>query len=639
MPGMSLSLKGKKELQKRLLAAVRSRVMASKGSSQRSTFVNKWAEAERRAVGYIPERAADAIRRAERTGGKPQYTTIQIPYSMAVLMTSHTYWTTVFLARSPVIQLAGNHGEGEQQVLAQEALMNYQTQTGKHIVNYHTWLYDLGKYGHGVIGAYWDIEEHYVSEIVEQEAPSFAGVSVGKPKRVKHTRKVPGYEGNKLFNIRPVDFFHDPRVTLANMQDGEYCGYITQIGWNRLVEGHKSGKYVNLKELRDKKGGQTQAREQTSEVVDIPDVNAFGSAHVDGGLAGNRVEVYEMYIELIPRDWQLGSSDRPEKWVITVTSDFTLVLGAQPLGAYHNKFPFAVMEMEPEGYSMYNRGIPEITEPIQDTLDWLVNSHFYNVRKTMNNEFVVDPSRVEMMDLKNPLPGNLIRLKPAAYGSDTRTVMSQLETRDVTKNHMNDLGSMMGLGERITGVNDQIMGVANQSSRRSATEVRSSNTFSVNRLKTVAEYGSAMGFGPLASMMVQNTQQYYTGEKKFRLTGNAGIMAGAKFINVTPEEIAGSYMFLPVDGTLPVDKFAQANLWRGLMGEMRQIPQLAAQYDISKIFAFVAQLAGLKNIDQFRIEVVPDGSLDSQVMAGNVLPMGGAPAGGSLQLEGMGDTG
>jgi len=631
MPSLSKTIPIKSDLHKQIVQGIRARVKAAKTSAGRSRFEEKWNEAERRSQAYLPERAADAIRRANRTNGKPEYTTIQIPYSYAVMLASHTYWTTVFLSRNPVIQMQGLHGEGENQVQAIEALLNYQTNVGGHIVPYHTWLYDVGKYGHSILGAYWDVEMNYVSEITEQAPRSFGGMEFGKGKKVRTTRLVPGYEGNRVFNIRPLDFFHDPRVTVANIQKGEFCGYWTQVSATKLLAGEEAGTHINVKAALAKTKGKRGSQEIGSEVVDLPDEGNFGTHHLKDGTAIDSIACYEFYIDLVPKQWRLGETMQAEKWVFLVDADCETVLSARPLGAFHNMFPFAALEMEPEGYSMYNRGIPEVTTGIQDTVDWLINSHFYNVRKTLNNEFVVDPSRVQMRDLMNPLPGGLIRLKPAAFGSDTKTAVTQLATADVTRGHLSDLSLMLSLGERVTGVNDSIMGVANPSSRRSATEVRSSNTFSVNRLKTTSEYFSALGFTPLSSMMMKNSQQYYDSEKKMRLAGNAANLAGEKFINVTPKVIAGSYDFVPVDGTLPVDRLAQANLWRTLLGEMRQIPPLMAQYDIGKIFGYVAQLTGLKNIDQFKIEIVPDGLAQMQAQEGNIIPLGGGGAAPGLK--------
>lgn len=623
---LTQNIKVGSELHKRILEAVKARVKAAQKSTAYQAYLAKWQKAEEQAQGYLPERDVDKLRRLERESGKPTYTTIAIPYSYAVMMASHTYWTEVFLSRDPVFQFEGIQDRGANSTTAIEALMNYQTRIGEMMVPLHTWLYDTGKYGAGIIGIHWTEEWATTARIEIQPPQTFMGVTVpgAKEKRVKVTERVRGYQGNKLYNVRPIDFLHDPRVTLANFQKGEFCGCWTNIAWGKLIDGARDNQYVNVKEAMNNASMSKSGRESGGVVTFEPGTDEFSKQHVDGNLAGQSVPAYEMFIDLVPSDWGLGEGKNREKWVFVVTDDYKFVLAARPLGNYHARFPFAVLELEPEGYGVYKRGIPEITADIENTMNWLINSHFFNVRKTLNNEYVVDPSRVEMKDLMNPLPGGIIRLKPKAYGSDTREAVTQLHTTDVTRGNVNDLATMMSLGERISGVNDQVMGMANPSSRRSATEIRSANTFSVNRLKTTSEYFSAVGFSPLAKMLVQNSQQYYDQDWRLKIVGASALqMAGQEFIGVNPDSIMGFYDYVPVDGTLPVDRMAQAALWRTLMGEMRQMPPIMQQYDLGKIFAFVAQLAGLKNINSFRIQVVPDGLLQQQSQMGNVIPMGG----------------
>jgi hypothetical protein len=113
---------------------------------------------------------------------------------------------------------------------------------------------------------------------------------------------------------------------------------------------------------------------------------------------------------------------------------------------------------------------------------------------------------------------------------------------------------------------------------------------------------------------------------------------GQKYVEMTPEDIQGFFDFVPVDGTMPVDRYAQANLWNQMFQTMSKMPNIMAQYDVAKMFGFVAQLAGMKNITQFRVQVVPDGMMQQQAQAGNVVPMRGNPMEPG-QIPGMGGTG
>ena len=140
-----------------------------------------------------------------------------------------------------------------------------------------------------------------------------------------------------------------------------------------------------------------------------------------------------------------------------------------------------------------------------------------------------------------------------------------------------------------------------------------------------------MGISTLATRIVLNSQQFYDQEKKFKIVGDLAQMAGPQFMQVDPAMLTGDFDFVPVDGTLPIDRMAMATLWQNIMGQMRNFPQLMGQFDIGKVFTHVAQLGGIRNINQFKLQIVPDAALAAQAQAGNVIPMGGRspPPGGA----------
>jgi hypothetical protein len=337
------------------------------------------------------------------------------------------------------------------------------------------------------------------------------------------------------------------------------------------------------------------------------------------------VELLEMVIELIPRDWGLDESNFPEKWAFVVANE-SVVVQAQPLGLYHNKFPYEILELEPDGYAMFKRGMFDIVKPMNDIMTWLVNTHFYNTRKSLNDMFVVDPSRVVMKDVLSPEPGKIIRLKEEMYGQDVRTAITQFPTSNVTQAHMADSQLVASMIQRVSGVNDSIMGMLQSGGRKTATEVRTSSSFGINRLKTNAEYFSATGFSGLSQLLLQQTQQLMDVAMKVRIAGDSWKAPGAaQALNVTPQDIQGQYDFIPVDGTLPIDRFAQVNMWTQLLQQMAQVPQVIQQYDLGQIFGWVAQLGGLKNINNFKIQIMQPGAMPGS----NVIPIGGQGGAGA----------
>jgi hypothetical protein len=626
------------DTEKFILGRISSRIKYSQ--SKRSDRIKQWQDAENKTLAYIPESDDDAIRRNARDNtGAQTYTTLQIPYSYATLMTAHTYMTSVFFSRSPVHQFSGRHGETEQQVAAVEALMSYQVETGAHLVPYYIWLYDAGKYGTAILEEFWTEEETQYSSVQMMEILGPDGQPIpGSGKKVQTTRRGAGFVGNKVMNVSPFDFGHDPHFPIYRFQEGEYCWVRKTLSWSQVVRRSYQGYYLkdNLKKVPNKTANPSMT-DQGSSALPRPDrvgVQPQSDATGDEEMKHpTSLDVFEFHIELIQKEWHLGDSEYPEKWVFTLSSDYSVLLGAEPAGNAHGKFPFNVISTEIEGYGLYARGIPEIIDPIQRTMDWLINSHFFNVRASLNNQFIIDPSKVYVDDADDGGPGFIYRMRPEAYGQDITKFFHQIPVADVTRQHLSDLAEMQTIGERITGINEQMFGGISKS-RTTATEVRTSTGFGVNRLKTVTEWISAMGISPLASKMLSNSQQFYDMERKFKVVGDLAQMAGPRFMQVNQNDLSGDFDFVPVDGALPIDRQAMAKLWQEIMSQMRAFPQLLQQFDISKVFTHIAWLGGIRNINQLKVQVVPDAQLAMQAQAGNVVPMR-APGAGIPGAQGM----
>ena len=623
MPSANREIKFGTPLHKRVMSALTARYDLSE--RKMSTRHKAWKKSEEQFLAYLPETELDKGRRQKHEqDGEPQYTTLVMPYTYAMLMTAHTYYSSVFLARNPVLQITARHGEPANKVLALEALLDYQRQVAHMLVPWYIWLYDVLKYGIGITGIFWDEEEITVSNIIEQPKLILGLLASGKTEKIRKTETIPGYVGNRVYNVRPYDFFPDTRLPMVDYQQGEFVIVRSDVGWHKI----RQGDFFNLDRVqRTRSEGSTDRVEGTAQ-YEYPETENLLSSDLSMDLKDvGTGDLKEATVDLAPNDWGLGSRKTLEKWIFTYWEN-EVIIGARPSGAYHNKFPFAVHEYEIEGYAVSKRSMPEVLQDLQRTMDWLVNSHLHNVRKTINDQFIVDPTMVNMSDLTDPEPGKLIRLLPRAYGTPGAmdAAIKQLQVTDITQNNLRDVQVIIDMMQRAVGVSDNIMGMLASGGRRTATEVRTSSSFGVNRLKTQAEWGSAQGWEWMTQIMIQNTQQYYELAREFKIVGDLsnGPQGQQQTVKVGPEDIVGFFDFVPVDGTMPVDRFAQANLWRELLGGLAKMPGLLEQYDVAGMFSWVAKLAGMKNIDQFRIQVTPDQILQQQLQAGNVVPLGGS---------------
>jgi hypothetical protein len=216
MPSLTKEVPKNSELHRKIVQMLSERLKYANSTQQ--TKRKAWEKAENAVLAYVKESDLDAARRVRREdAGVPAYTTIMLPYSFAMLMSAHTYLTSVFFARSPVHQYSGRHGESEQQVQMLEATIGYQVEVGEMLGPYYIWIYDCLKYGVGVIEEYWENEEIQFSSI--QKAALEEGA---KPSKVVIQARAPGYEGSRLCNISPWDFLPDPRVQVGRFQQGEF---------------------------------------------------------------------------------------------------------------------------------------------------------------------------------------------------------------------------------------------------------------------------------------------------------------------------------------------------------------------------------------------------------------------------------
>lgn len=622
------ALKPGTPLHKRIRTGIRERKNLAK--NRLADRYEGWRTVEDEAAAYIKETTESYKRRKKQEQGIPEYRTVVFPFSVAIQLTALTYWTSVFLSRNPVFQFTSRNSSGQMKVQNMEAVVDYQINVGRGLVPLYVWLADAAKYGFGVVGIHWDETHTRVSKIERVEKLAFGAIPTGKFEEQRVTEQVLSYAGNRLYNIRPQDFFPDPRVSIVNFQKGEFCGRFLEVGWNTILKGQKSEDnpegYFNIEALRAhrKKGAADRSgRDMGSERLPIPQDSNTPVDEITSDVGF--VNLMEMHIELSPKEWGLGTSEYPERWVFTLAED-EIIIGARPLGEFHDQFPFATLLTEIEGHGVYTRSMLEMEKPLNDVLTWLLNSHFYNVRKALNDMFLVDPNKVEMRDLLDPAPGKLVRLKSSFGGTDVRSVLTQFPVVDVTQTHLRDMQMVMDVMQRTMGVNETVMGQVNPGGRKSATEIRSSSSFSINRMKALAEYMSAVGFQPLGEMFAQSTQQHLETELELRIAGRN--LGQEEYVTINAQEIEGAFDFVPVDGTFPIDRFAQANLWRQIMVDMSTNPLLMQKYSPAKVFEWIAKLQGVRNLTQFEntqpgmmgIEVQPDAQIQKGVQAGDLIP-------------------
>jgi hypothetical protein len=329
-------------------------------------------------------------------------------------------------------------------------------------------------------------------------------------------------------------------------------------------------------------------------------------------------EIMQGSVEVIPAELGLGEQTTPQKWVFAI-GNRNQIIQAEPLDLDHDMHPVVVNEPYTLGYGFGQPGMADYLNPIQDLLSWFVNSHMDNVKTALNNMFVVDPSMVEIQDMKKPGAGKIIRLKKAAYGQDVRQALSQLPVTDITTGHIKDFETIIRVGDGLSSVTDNVRGLQSSGGRKTATEIRTSGEAAASRLAANARLISAQALVDLAEQMSMNTQQNMSQEFYLQLVGRDGLTTP---VHITPEHITGDFHYPVHDGTLPIDRVAMLDVWKEIFLGIAQDPEMRQQYNMLAIFEHMAELGGAKNLKQFRVDVstAPDEEVNQQVQAGNLVP-------------------
>lgn len=595
-------------------------------------FYPRWQTLEAKVQAYIQLPDYEQILKNMNDAKKPpQVVSVVVPYSFATIATIVTYLLHTFCGRKPILQVSSYRGSKSQAARNMEMMLGYQADHSRLIKHLFVYLQNSQLYGLGVLRTEWTNVRAPRTKRVAIPTYSFEGQVTGQVNRPSRNM-VTVYSGNTVEAIDPFMFFPDPRVPMTEVsQKGEFVFWRTYTGKHSLKRMEAQNTLFYVDHVGQSLPVNEESASPDSSRAALSGGDAFPGMTTDAGRTQNFVQVDEGTIDIIPAELGLSPSTNIERWLFTI-GNRAQIIRAQPFDNDHGKHPVCVTEPYALGHGFGNPGISDYLGPLQDTVSWLVNSHMANVRTAINNMFVVDPSMIEMQDLKNPGDGKIIRLKRAAYGQDVRAAVSQLAVTDVTRGHMTDLQAFIRIGQQLSAVTDNVMGLQDSGGRKTATEIRTSGEAAASRLAAQARLISAQGMVDLAEQWVLNTQQYLTDEIELAVLGEE---AQGNSVKLGPNEMAGDFYFPVHDGTLPFDKVALMDIWKEIFLGISKDPQLRAGFDIPRMFEFIAKLGGAQNIESFRLQMGDPAAVQQGAAAGNLVPIGGGGLPGTPPMNMM----
>lgn len=568
-----------------------------------------WMEQKIQAYVALPDYKQAMQQLENNRGAAPEPVKVIVPYSYATIHAAATFLASVLLGRRPVFPLMATSGTTVDKARYMEQALQANIEASKGYEVLWQFIWDSLIYGFGATRIGWE----------ERNAKSLQIIG-GQRKVVKALK----YAGNKLHAIDPYSFYPDPRVPMHESNEkGDFLFWSTQQSKMILMDMERANVFKWVEEGLKKVGSTRGSNTELPAVSDSRRRSRLGNLGTWTPTPSDVVGFFgvrEGTVRLVPKDWNLGDSKESELWKFSWLPN-AQIIQAEPMGNVHDRHPAVVTEPTTFGHEFGSLSMSDMIGPFQDLISWLVNSRIENVRTTINNQFLVDPARVEMQDLRTPAPGKAIRLKQAAMGTNINEAIRQLTVMDNTQGHINDIQVLRMLADSITGINDNMRGIQTSAGRRSATEARMSMQAGASRLSQIAVRISSQGFMGLAEQMISNIQQYMPNEMWVEMTGDDGQPMSSL---LTPDMIVGSFNYQISDGSLPYDKMALMEVWKEVMMGVAQDPELRSRYDIGKIFDHVAVLGGAKNISSFekQQQVLPPGQAapEGSVPIGPAMP-------------------
>ena len=580
-----------------------------------------WRSIDQFLTGYIP---ADEEEQNVQDEDSRKPVSIVFPYTYAVLDTLLTYLTMAFV-QDPVFEYEGNSPEDAVGSALMEKVVQKHVKKNKVPLALHTMWRDSLAYGIGPVAPGWNVRRGTRNIMRGEGEFSATGRLIGREPETTEQEDIL-FEGNELFNIDPYNILPDPNVSIDDLQEGEFFGWLEETSVTQLLNRERDDPdYFNVRYLRHMKhlkAGLEDGQAARQEISDDP---------IPGETS--RTEVVHMYVDLIPEDWELGDDEYPSKWLFSVAGGQVLIR-AKPLGLNHGMYPVAVSAPDTDGRSIAPTSKLETLYGLQHILNFLFNSHVTNVRKAINDMFVVDPYLINMNDLKDPEPGKLVRMRRPGWGKGVKDAVSQLGVTDVTRGNVSDSSWILNWMNNISGADESMMGSLREGGpeRLTAAEFKGTRGSGMSRLEHMSRLIGYQAMQDIGYFFASHAQQLMSRESYVKVTGrwqellskHYGVTEGDQ-MKVRPEQLLIDYDVNVKDGSVPGS--SDAGTFMELFKVMADHPELQQNMDVTRVFRHIARESGVKNVDDFmrkqqpqpqQAGVMDDEKLQREVEKGNL---------------------
>lgn len=323
-------------------------------------------------------------------------------------------------------------------------------------------------------------------------------------------------EGTEWIPLDPYQVLTDPNTPAGKLQRANFFGWMDDTDALLLLgaEDDPEEELFNCEhlEILARKGmamsslwRDTAARSKKME-------NRTDTSRVP---ESTRCHVMYMFVRLIPMQWGIGESKKPEIWFFAVAGD-KILIKAHQVRTSHGGIPAVECAPNRRGHQINPTSNLQISYGKQIAIDFYAKQHMDYQDLVKNGKFIFDPAMLEWRNFAQGGGPMGIPMKKAARGKDINSYYQQIKTDNVTADNWNSIANLLGLAEKVDGISES---ARDMPERPTAAGISAIEGKSLSRMARIALLIDEQSRQQMARQHIHNAAQWMSTEHIIGFTG------------------------------------------------------------------------------------------------------------------------
>lgn len=330
-------------------------------------------------------------------------------------------------------------------------------------------------------------------------------------------RRLTEYDGPRLYVLPPWEFLRHPNA--RNVRESHFCAHRKRVTADFLTRMGETGYYKNV----EKAIGEAQAGRGASSYEEDSNLAQDQRQREDepsSDKARQEIILYECYASI-----DTDGDGMLENRVITLVGS-TIIRNTKN---HYERPPFVILRPINDPHKFSGISLAEMVEDLQKLRTFLIRQMVDNMAQANNSRKVFDPSRVNMADVLNNIPGGAIR---TVAGVNPRDAILEFPVAPLNPVTFSVLEYVTSLNEQRIGTVKAVKGVGDQYNVTATGQMNLINQAS-SRIRLMAKT-IGIGLSELFRAFVLMNKKFLTQTTYIRLADN-------QFMEIRPDDLEGRF--------------------------------------------------------------------------------------------------